>query len=78
MSMTRRKFMRLGTVTAGLAAAPGPGSSAEVQDGRLRDDLEKAATAPLLSVKGVLKVPTSPGLGVTIDPTFLKTAVRLS
>jgi L-alanine-DL-glutamate epimerase-like enolase superfamily enzyme len=35
-------------------------------------------TSPLLSVKGMLKVPTGPGLGVTIDPAFVKAAVRLS
>jgi len=35
-------------------------------------------TSPLLSVKGLMTVPTGPGLGVTIDPAFLNTAVRLS
>jgi L-alanine-DL-glutamate epimerase-like enolase superfamily enzyme len=32
-------------------------------------------TSPLVSVKGLLRVPTGPGLGVTIDPSFVKKAV---
>lgn len=36
-----------------------------------------SATSPLASVAGVLKVPTGPGLGVTIDPAFVKRAARL-
>jgi len=35
-------------------------------------------TSPLTSVKGMLRVPTGPGLGVTIDPAFVKAAVALS
>jgi L-alanine-DL-glutamate epimerase-like enolase superfamily enzyme len=35
-------------------------------------------TSTLRSVKGMLKVPTGPGLGVTIDPAFVKTAVKLA
>jgi L-alanine-DL-glutamate epimerase-like enolase superfamily enzyme len=35
-------------------------------------------TSTLASVKGLMTVPTGPGLGVTIDPAFLKTAVPLS
>jgi L-alanine-DL-glutamate epimerase-like enolase superfamily enzyme len=35
-------------------------------------------TSPLTSVNGMLKVPTGPGLGVTIDPAFLRRAVGLS
>ncbi len=35
-------------------------------------------TSPLVSVKGMLKVPTGPGLGVTIDPAFVKTAAVIS
>jgi L-alanine-DL-glutamate epimerase-like enolase superfamily enzyme len=35
-------------------------------------------TSPLVSVKGMLKVPTGPGLGVTIDPAFAKAARSLS
>jgi L-alanine-DL-glutamate epimerase-like enolase superfamily enzyme len=31
-------------------------------------------TSPLVSVKGLLKVPTGPGLGVTIDPSFVNKA----
>jgi L-alanine-DL-glutamate epimerase-like enolase superfamily enzyme len=29
-------------------------------------------TSPLVSVNGVVKVPTGPGLGVTIDPDFIR------
>ena len=35
-------------------------------------------TSPLVSVKGMMRVPTGPGLGVTIDPSFLSRAVRLT
>ena len=35
-------------------------------------------TSPLISVKGMMRVPTGPGLGVTIDPSFLARAVRLT
>lgn len=35
-------------------------------------------TSPLLSVNGVLKVPTGPGLGVTIDPAFVKSATPVA
>jgi L-alanine-DL-glutamate epimerase-like enolase superfamily enzyme len=31
-------------------------------------------TSPLTSVKGMLKVPTGPGLGITIDPAFVRKA----
>jgi L-alanine-DL-glutamate epimerase-like enolase superfamily enzyme len=50
------------------------------QEYKGRDDTlpVRSETSPLLSVKGSLKVPTGPGLGVTIDPAFVKTAVRLS
>lgn len=37
-----------------------------------------SASSPLVSVKGMLKVPTGPGLGVTIEPSFLNGAARLS
>jgi len=29
-------------------------------------------TSPLKSVKGLVKVPTSPGLGVDVDPDFVR------
>ena len=35
-------------------------------------------TSPLVSVKGILTVPTGPGLGVTIDPSFVKGATRMA
>lgn len=35
-------------------------------------------TSPLLSVNGILKVPTGPGLGVTIDPAFVKAAATIA
>jgi L-alanine-DL-glutamate epimerase-like enolase superfamily enzyme len=35
-------------------------------------------TSPLVSVNGMLKVPTGPGLGVTIDPAFVKGASVVS
>jgi L-alanine-DL-glutamate epimerase-like enolase superfamily enzyme len=35
-------------------------------------------TSSLNTVKGMLKVPSGPGLGVTIDPAFIEKAVRLS
>jgi L-alanine-DL-glutamate epimerase-like enolase superfamily enzyme len=34
-------------------------------------------SSPLTSVKGMLKVPAGPGLGVTIDPAFVKGARRM-
>jgi L-alanine-DL-glutamate epimerase-like enolase superfamily enzyme len=35
-------------------------------------------SSPLKSVNGVLRVPTGPGLGVTIDPAFVKSAATLT
>ena len=35
-------------------------------------------TSTLLSVKGMLTVPSGPGLGITIDPAFVKTGAVLS
>lgn len=35
-------------------------------------------TSPLASVKGMLTVPTGPGLGVTIEPSFVNKAIRLT
>jgi L-alanine-DL-glutamate epimerase-like enolase superfamily enzyme len=35
-------------------------------------------TSPLKSIGGQLKVPTGPGLGVTIDPSYVKRAIRVS
>lgn len=35
-------------------------------------------TSPLLSVKGVLRVPSGPGLGVTIDPAYVRLATLLT
>lgn len=35
-------------------------------------------TSPLTCVNGMLKVPTGPGLGVTIDPAFVRNAQTLS
>jgi L-alanine-DL-glutamate epimerase-like enolase superfamily enzyme len=35
-------------------------------------------SSPLKSVNGILTVPTGPGLGVTIDPAFVKSAVTLT
>jgi L-alanine-DL-glutamate epimerase-like enolase superfamily enzyme len=35
-------------------------------------------TSPLVSVKGILTVPTGPGLGVTIDPSFVNGATRMA
>lgn len=37
-----------------------------------------SSSSSLNSVEGKLRVPTGPGLGVTIDPAFVKSAVRLS
>ena len=37
-----------------------------------------SATSSLKSVDGKLKVPSGPGLGVTIDPAFIEKAERLS
>jgi L-alanine-DL-glutamate epimerase-like enolase superfamily enzyme len=42
--------------------------------GRSQDLPVSSDTSPLTSVQGMLKVPTGPGLGVTIDPTFVKAA----
>lgn len=35
-------------------------------------------TSPLTSVDGLLKVPTGPGLGVTIDPAYVKRATLVA
>jgi L-alanine-DL-glutamate epimerase-like enolase superfamily enzyme len=35
-------------------------------------------TSPLLSVNGMLRVPSGPGLGVTIDPAFVKSAAAIA
>jgi L-alanine-DL-glutamate epimerase-like enolase superfamily enzyme len=35
-------------------------------------------TSPLACVNGMLKVPSGPGLGVTIDPAFVKAATHIS
>ena len=35
-------------------------------------------TSPLVSVNGFLKVPTGPGLGVTIEPSFVSTAAQMT
>jgi L-alanine-DL-glutamate epimerase-like enolase superfamily enzyme len=37
-----------------------------------------SSSSSLNSEEGKLRVPTGPGLGVTIDPAFVKSAVRLS
>ncbi len=37
-----------------------------------------SATSPLKSINGVLKVPSGPGLGITIDPDLLRKATRVS
>ena len=42
--------------------------------GRGQDLPVTSDTSPLTSVDGMLKVPTGPGLGVTIDPAFVKSA----
>jgi L-alanine-DL-glutamate epimerase-like enolase superfamily enzyme len=34
-------------------------------------------SSPLISVYGMLKVPTGPGLGVTIDPVFVRSAATI-
>ena len=50
------------------------------QEYKGRDDALPVSsdTSPLVSVNGMLKVPTGPGLGVTIDPAFVRTAAALS
>ena len=37
-----------------------------------------SASSSLASVTGMLKVPTGPGLGVTIDPAFVKAATAIA
>jgi L-alanine-DL-glutamate epimerase-like enolase superfamily enzyme len=49
----------------------GPHQEYKGMDGTLPVE---SATSPLKSVKGKLIVPTGPGLGITIDPDFLKRA----
>jgi L-alanine-DL-glutamate epimerase-like enolase superfamily enzyme len=46
--------------------------------GRDRSLPVSSETSPLVSDKGVLRVPSGPGLGVSIDPAFMKTATPLS
>lgn len=50
------------------------------QEYKGRDDTLPVSsdTSPLLSVKGLVKVPSGPGLGVSIDPAFIKKGVLLS
>jgi L-alanine-DL-glutamate epimerase-like enolase superfamily enzyme len=50
------------------------------QEYKGRDDSlpVSSESSSLNSVKGMLKVPAGPGLGVTIDPSFIDKAVRLS
>ena len=50
------------------------------QEYKGRDDSlpVSSGSSSLNSVNGMLKVPTGPGLGVTIDPAFIDKAVRLS
>lgn len=50
------------------------------QEYKGRDDAlpVSSETSTLTSVKGMLKVPTGPGLGVAIDPAFVGKAMRLS
>jgi L-alanine-DL-glutamate epimerase-like enolase superfamily enzyme len=51
---------------------PNPGAHQEYKG---ESDLPVSSdSSTLTSVKGVLKVPTGPGLGVTIDPDFLAKA----
>ena len=49
------------------------------QEYKGRDDSlpVSSATSPLTSVRGIMKVPTGPGLGVTIDPSFVAKAVKV-
>ncbi len=46
--------------------------------GRDRSLPVSSDTSTLVSVKGMLTVPTGPGLGITIDPAFVKTGTVLS
>lgn len=46
--------------------------------GRENSPPVSSATSSLLSVKGVLTVPTGPGLGVTVEPSFVQGAARLT
>jgi L-alanine-DL-glutamate epimerase-like enolase superfamily enzyme len=50
------------------------------QEYKGRDDSlpVSSETSPLTSVGGMLKVPTGPGLGVTIDPAFVQAAATTS
>jgi L-alanine-DL-glutamate epimerase-like enolase superfamily enzyme len=50
------------------------------QEYKGRDDSlpVSSETSPLLSVKGIMKVPTGPGLGVTIDPSFVSQATPVA
>lgn len=46
--------------------------------GRDRSLPVSSETSPLVSVNGLLTVPTGPGLGVTIEPSFVQKAAQLS
>lgn len=56
------------------SAIPNPGEHQEYK-GEDEDFPVSSPTSPLKSVKGVLRVPSGPGLGVELDPAFLKKAV---
>jgi len=64
----RRDFMRLGALATGFQEYKGRAESLPVS----------SETSRLVSVKGMLTVPTGPGLGVTIEPSFAAKAVRLA
>ena len=59
---------------ASCIANPGPHQEYKGEE----DDLPAASdSSPLKSIKGVLRVPSGPGLGITIDPDYLKKAVAV-
>lgn len=60
---------------ASCIANPGPHQEYKGED----DELPVTSdTSSLRSVKGIVKVPSGPGLGITIDPAFLKKAAPVT
>jgi L-alanine-DL-glutamate epimerase-like enolase superfamily enzyme len=61
-----------------VSAAPAPDLYHEFKMFRTRDangtDIPvESKTEPIRSVNGMIKVPTGPGLGIRIDPDYIKT-----
>jgi hypothetical protein len=64
---SRREFMRLGTLATGFAVTS-----------RRQGGTRPPSVAPAGELRARIEVPSGPGLGVTIDPSFVSAASRLT